>query len=118
MDIAESTLFARCAEGLWRGETEIDAAELPKEIVAAAIEKIAEVDPQAEITLAVTCPQCGRRAQASFDIVSFFWREVEAFVVRILREVHVLASAYGWDEDRILNMSATRRRCYLEMVEQ
>ena len=114
---AEAALFDRCAEGVWRGDREIRARELPVEIASAAIERIAKADPHAEIALAVTCPRCGSAERAIFDIVSFFWRELEAFVIRILREVHVLASAYGWDEARILSMSATRRRCYLEMVE-
>ena len=114
---AEASLFDRCVEGVWSGETEIHARELPDEIKAAAIERIAEADPQAEISLTVTCPGCGSGGRAIFDIVSFLWREIEAFAIRMFREVHVLASAYGWDEACILNMSATRRRCYLEMVE-
>jgi hypothetical protein len=114
---AEAALFERCAEGVWQGDVEIRARELPGEIASAAIERIAKSDPHAEIALAVTCPRCGSSERAIFDIVSFFWRELEAFAIRILREVHVLATAYGWDEARILEMSATRRRCYLEMVE-
>ena len=51
-----------------------------------------------------------------FDIVSFFWREIEEFAIRTLREIHALARAYGWAEDQILALSPTRRRCYLEMV--
>lgn len=114
---AEAALFERCAEGgVRRGDMEIRVRDLPEEIAAAAIERIAEADPHAEIALAVTCPRCGAVERPIFDIVSFFWRELEAFAIRILREVHVLATAYGWDEARILNMSATRRRCYLEMV--
>jgi hypothetical protein len=34
----------------------------------------------------------------------------------VLREVHILASAYGWREDDILAMSPARRRIYLEML--
>ena len=114
---AEAVLFERCAEGVWCGDSEIRARELPDEVATAAVERIAKADPHAEIALAVTCPRCGSGERAIFDIVSFFWRELEGFAIRILREVHVLATAYGWDEARILNMSATRRRCYLEMVE-
>jgi hypothetical protein len=38
------------------------------------------------------------------------------WVRRLLREVHTLALAYGWREADILNMSARRRRFYLEMA--
>jgi hypothetical protein len=49
-------------------------------------------------------------------VVSFFWMEVESWAYRILRQVHALASAYGWSEGDILAMSPWRRQFYLEMV--
>jgi hypothetical protein len=33
-----------------------------------------------------------------------------------MREVHELASAYGWQEASILAMSSNRRNAYLEMA--
>jgi len=51
-----------------------------------------------------------------FDIVSFFWSEICVQAKRLLREVHILARAYGWREADILSMSAARRQLYLEMV--
>jgi hypothetical protein len=33
-----------------------------------------------------------------------------------MRDVHQLASAYGWSEHDILTMSAGRRQLYLELV--
>jgi hypothetical protein len=77
---------------------------------------LAEADPLADVQLAVSCPSCGTRQQVSFDILSFFWTEIEAWAWRILREVHTLASAYGWHEHDILALSPRRRQSYLEMV--
>jgi hypothetical protein len=51
-----------------------------------------------------------------FDIVSFFWAEIGAWAQRLLREVHALASAYGWREADILALSAWRRRQYLDLA--
>ena len=51
-----------------------------------------------------------------FDIVSFFWTELEVWVARVLSDVHTLAQAYGWSEHDILSLSLTRRQCYLEIV--
>ena len=90
--------------------------ELPPEIVDAAVARIAELDPQADTQLAVNCAQCGVQNRVPFDIAAFLWREIEDFAVRIMRDVHALASAYGWDERRILEMNPMRRRCYLEML--
>ena len=77
---------------------------------------MARADPQADVTFSITCPACGHAWQAIFDIVSFFWREVNAWSYRLLYEVHLLASAYGWREADILAMSPWRRQCYLEMT--
>jgi hypothetical protein len=35
---------------------------------------------------------------------------------RALSEVHVLATAYGWSESEIFEMSSARREFYLQMV--
>jgi hypothetical protein len=51
-----------------------------------------------------------------FDIVSFLWTEIAAEAKRLLREVHILASAYGWREADIFSLSPLRRQFYLEAV--
>lgn len=76
-----------------------------------------EADSQAEVTIALTCPNCGHGWPALFDIVSFFWREIEAWAQRTLDDVHALASAYHWREEDILAMSAWRRQQYLLRVD-
>jgi hypothetical protein len=48
-----------------------------------------------------------------FDIVTFLWREIENLAGHLLRDVHTLASAYGWRESDILALSAARRDFYL-----
>jgi len=89
---------------------------LPDAAVDAVVAKMAEADPQADVHVALQCPSCGHRWRASFDIVSFFWTEIHAWACRMLRDVHTLASAYGWKETDILAMSPVRRRWYLGMV--
>ncbi len=83
---------------------------------AAIAEAVAAHDPQAEITLALDCPSCGFHWVAPFDIVEFLWRRLEGLVSGVLREVHILASAYGWSERDILALSPARRRRYLELI--
>jgi hypothetical protein len=51
-----------------------------------------------------------------FDIEEYFWVEVAARAMRILREIHILARAYGWREADILAMSTRRRQAYLELA--
>lgn len=88
----------------------------PPEIEAAIVAQMAQADPQADIQLALNCPACEHGWQATFDIVSFFWAEIDAWAYQVLRDVHALASAYGWREQDILALSPWRRQRYLEMV--
>jgi hypothetical protein len=79
-------------------------------------ERMAAADPLAEIMLQFDCPTCGDSFQESLDLAEFLWAEIEAQARRLLREVHTLASAYGWSEEQILALKRARRELYLEMV--
>ena len=113
---AESRFLDRCVLEASRDGERVPAAELPAEIAEAIARRMAEADPQADIGLALDCPACGRNWQVPFDIEPFFWDEINAWARRILGEVHLLASAYGWRETDILRMSASRRQLYLDLI--
>jgi len=109
-------LLERCLVTAHCNGEEKSAGQLPEAVVTAIMQRMSEADPQAEVQLKLSCPACGHLWQMIFDIVSFFWSEIEAWAYRMLREVHVLASAYGWREVDVLTMSPRRRQFYLEMV--
>ncbi len=90
--------------------------DLTKDFFPAVVEKMSSADPMADIHLALNCPSCAHKWEAVFDIVAFLWREISAAARRLLREIHTLASAYGWTEPEILSLSPARRRAYLEMA--
>lgn len=110
-------LFERCVTEAKRAGVEIAASQLPDSVVAAAAQRMSELDPQADVRLGLECPQCDHKWQAPLDPISYFWIEIQAWAHRILREVHALASAYGWREADILALSAWRRQAYLELIE-
>ena len=112
----QRVMIGRCVRNAHKQDEELTAEYLPSRVVDAVAVKMAEADPQADTRLALSCPACHHRWQALFDIVSFFWSEIDTWAARILREVHILASAYGWREADILAMSPLRRRMYLGMV--
>jgi hypothetical protein len=85
-------------------------------VVAAAAARMAEADPQADIRLALGCPACGADWEEQFDPVSFFWQELDAWALHLVRDVHELASAYGWSEADVLAVPPARRRLYLELA--
>lgn len=112
--VRRQALLERCLVPVGAGNDAID--EPANETVQAAIELLANADPQANIQLAVECPDCGHNWSSRFDIVNFLWAEIDAWARRLLSDVHVLARSYGWREPDILAMSSWRRQVYLEMA--
>ena len=113
---ARTLLLEQCIRSAERRGDEITAGQLPESVVERISARMSEADPQADIQLALNCPVCSNEWQTAFDIESFFWIEINAWAARILGEVHILASAYGWSEQEILRVSAWRRECYLNLV--
>jgi len=109
-------LLATCLISVRQNGETAAASDLPPAVQTAVIERMAEADPLADLTLAAACPACGHAWQIVFDIVSYFWGEINAWAARLMSEVHILASAYGWQEADILAMSAWRRGRYLELI--
>jgi hypothetical protein len=109
-------LRARCLLSAQRKGDAADIGALPPAALEGMEAQIARCDPQAEIRLPLVCAACGQSWKELFDIVVFLWTEIEAWARRTLREIHLLASAYGWREADILTLSAWRRQHYLEMV--
>ncbi len=115
----QSQLLERCLLSVYPiddAQKRMTARDLPSSVVAALQEKLALADPQANVTLNLTCPACGHRWQALFDILSYFWSELNAWAVRTFQEVHILASTYGWREADILAMAPWRRQVYIELI--
>jgi len=113
---ARNLLAQRCVLEASRDGVPVAASELPADAISGLAQRMSECDPQAEVLLDLSCPTCAHAWQALFDIVTFFWAELAAQAKRLLREVHALARAYGWSEADVLDMSARRRRFYLEMA--
>jgi hypothetical protein len=112
----ELFLLARCLRWAEHAGAPVAAGELPAEVVALIEAGIVERDPLADIRLACVCPECGTGWSAPLDVVAFLWAEIADYAVRLLHDVHVLATGYGWREPDILALSSERRRAYLNLV--
>jgi len=112
----ERRVFERCIVAARRDGCAIDANELPNEVMIAVSRRMAEIDPQGDVRVDISCPDCAHQWQSPFDIASFLWDEIQAWSVRLLRDVHTIADAYGWSETEILNLSSWRRQTYLELI--
>lgn len=115
-EAAQQILFERCILAATRNGENVLLNQLPTNALNAVTAQMAQVDPQANVPLDISCSACGHEWQLWFDIVSFFWSEINAWAYRTLRDVHILASAYGWRESEILALSPRRRQLYLDMV--
>ena len=109
-------ILQRCLLVASRRTEAVSRGELPSEVVDAVTESMSAADPLADVEVGVSCPSCGHAWRLAFDIVSFLWNEIESWAWRIMSDVHTLASAYGWRERDVLELSPTRRQFYLEMV--
>lgn len=108
-------LLRRCVTAR-HNETPVDPSVLPDDLVERIANAMAEHDPDADVRIALECPGCGHAWDLQFDIVSYFWSELDDWAQRTLADVHALASAYGWTESTVLDLTPVRRRIYLDMV--
>jgi hypothetical protein len=111
-----TALLKRCVVSVDHAGKACDPAELSQHVLDVLSQKIEELDPQAEIRTVLSCPECSHQWQLQFDITSFLWTEINTWAERTLRSIHRLASAYGWTEREILNLSPIRRQLYLGML--
>jgi hypothetical protein len=93
------------------------AAPLPDTLEHDLSDRMAELDPQAELLLRADCPACGGSFRARFDIASFLRQRLAERAQAIYREIHLLAFHYHWSERDILGMCARKRQRYLRLLE-
>jgi hypothetical protein len=104
---AERVLLRRCVEA---------GAEMNPDARAEVERAMAAADPLAEVLVDVSCPACGGAFAADLDLANFVWAALRARALRLLREVDVLARAYGWTETEVLALGERRRAAYLELA--
>ncbi|MGW0522251.1 T4 family baseplate hub assembly chaperone [Crossiella sp. NPDC003009] len=111
---ARRELLRRTVVTAHRDGREVPVAELAEPVLEAIAAALPEVDPQADISLALDCSGCAHSWFAPFDVGGYLWAEIEACAHRLLFDIHALATAYGWTETEVLSVSPARRRFYLE----
>lgn len=112
---ALETLLKRCLVAIdGRPPGTCFAADLAPEELALLEQAVEGVAPGLATRLLVACPECGAKQTLRFDPYDFRSLSVEA----LLREVHLLASAYHWSEAEILALPTERRRHYLRLIDQ
>lgn len=116
MEKARDILLSRCIHLAYYQGYELSSDKLPSEISNAVETRMEQIDSQADIQLELICSRCSHRWRMAFDIISFFWKEIDHWAKHLFLDVHLLAAGYGWSENEILEMSPWRRRIYLGMI--
>jgi hypothetical protein len=115
-DDLQQRLLERCTERLGNDNGATQDMPLPAPVVRSVAARMARIDPQADVRIAMSCPDCGHTWRMTFDILTYVWNEIEEWAQRCVYEIHTLAMAYGWSEREILGLSARRRQLYIEMI--
>lgn len=88
----------------------------PDALVAELSAALARLDPQAELGLLATCPECGNAVESRVDAADVLLRELGYERARLDYDVHCLATGYHWSESAILELPRERRRRYADWV--
>jgi hypothetical protein len=113
---ASRLLSERCVvEATFDGAL-VTPADLSPQMIETVSSALAAADPRAEMLINLNCTACSHTWQVTLDIERFLWTKVCATAKRLLRDVHTLATAYGWREPDILSLSSVRRQTYVEMA--
>lgn len=94
----------------------------PGEISPSAWESLAEAvtaaDPWSEILFALHCPHCRGDWESLLELGDYVWNEIAGTAQQSLRQVHRLASAYGWTEAEVLELPPDRRSAYIALLDE
>lgn len=77
---------------------------------------IAELDPQAELTLNISCTGCRTQFSTILDAGSYFSRELKSNLNHLYNEVHLIAYHYHWSEKEIMSMTTSKRHRYRDLL--
>jgi hypothetical protein len=94
----------------------MEAAELPARAARAVDRALAALAPSLEGLVGGQCPACGAQVALRFDPLTYTMAELRDAFAGTYREMHALASAYGWPEETILRQPRSRRQRYAAMI--
>jgi hypothetical protein len=110
----EELLLRRCVETVFDDES--NDVEWSPEILKDLPEKMARLDPQADLILNLACPVCEKSFSTLFDTGAYLLQETTATSDDLYYQIHLLALHYHWSESEILSMNISKRHRYLNLL--
>jgi hypothetical protein len=113
-DVGTDVLLQKCI--VQASHHSLGATDLPVGVKERIIREMEKNDPQANISLQLSCPDCKQEWVLNFDIMQYLWMEIDAWARRTIGDIGLLAYHFKWSENDILGMSRFRRNLYLNMI--
>ncbi|AGW90386.1 MULTISPECIES: hypothetical protein [Cupriavidus] len=79
-------------------------------------ETLAALDPLVAFTVACHCPVCGESNEVRVDLEQIVLARLRRCQTALLREIHLLATHFGWSEREVLAVPPARRKRYLDWI--
>jgi len=76
-----------------------------------------EVGPVLDLDLDAACPKCGAYESVRFDIQTYLLRMLVSEKRFLIREIHLIAVAYGWEYGEILSLTREDRRAFASLIQ-
>jgi hypothetical protein len=100
-----AALLARCVRG-----------ELTPRTARAIERAMAALGPTLRADVAGTCPECGAAVLLDVDARELCMAELRSVAAAVYDDVNLIASAYRWTHDAILDLPSGRRRRFAELI--
>jgi len=101
-----AVLRRRCVDLHDPSDRQLDAVE----------SAMSQLAPILTTSIAGDCPECEHRHAVEFDVQRYTLALIQLGRERVLRDVHIIASAYGWTRADILGLRRSERRSYVDLI--
>ncbi|CAH8296342.1 hypothetical protein EV196_11157 [Mariniflexile fucanivorans] len=90
--------------------------KIPDDLLMQINNKFNKTCKASNISYHLNCTECKHEWDVVFDISTYLWKEIDQWAKSFLRQICLLAKAFGWSELDIINMSENRRNHYLNLL--
>jgi len=110
---AEIRLLELCLLAPGVRELEADGKDFLANIQSAMV----ALAPLVDTELDAKCPECSHLQKVHFDLQHFLLKALCNDRNQLMRDLHMLASAYGWGLNEILSLARSQRKSLVAMVD-
>ena len=113
VDPRQSWIIERCLVG----EAEPGVGHKLEQAQVQALEQaLDQLAPILSVELSAECRECHATQTAHFDMAGYFLEALVRERPLVVREIHCLARAYGWNHSEILGLPRSLRQAYVALI--